>query len=46
MRRVVLFHHDPDHDDTAVDRMLQAARRASRSVEVVSASEGSTFELG
>ena len=46
VRRVVLFHHDPDHDDTAVDRMLQAARRASRSVEVVSASEGSTFELG
>jgi phosphoribosyl 1,2-cyclic phosphodiesterase len=44
-RTAVLFHHDPDHDDDAVDKMLDAARGASRSVEVVAASEGSTYEL-
>jgi phosphoribosyl 1,2-cyclic phosphodiesterase len=46
VKRVALFHHDPDHDDAEVDEMLDAARRLSRTVDVVAASEGSTFQLG
>ena len=25
-RRLVLFHHEPDHDDAAIDRLLEGAR--------------------
>ncbi len=27
VKELVLFHHDPDHDDFAIDSILQAARR-------------------
>jgi phosphoribosyl 1,2-cyclic phosphodiesterase len=42
--RLVLFHHDPSHDDTDIDRMLQGARtyaaaKAPR-LELLAASEG------
>ena len=28
VRRVVLFHHDPSHDDETMDRIANAAERA------------------
>ena len=28
-RRLVLFHHEPDHDDAAIDRLLEGARTAA-----------------
>ncbi|MBI4635935.1 MAG: cyclic nucleotide-binding domain-containing protein, partial [Candidatus Rokubacteria bacterium] len=44
VRRLVLFHHDPGHDDTVVERMesLARARAAARGrgLEVLAAREG------
>jgi phosphoribosyl 1,2-cyclic phosphodiesterase len=42
---LVLFHHDPAHDDQALDEMLQRARglAAPHGVEVSSALEGATI---
>jgi phosphoribosyl 1,2-cyclic phosphodiesterase len=39
---VVLFHHDPAHDDDAIDALLAAARRnaAPGGPEIIAASEG------
>ena len=48
VRRLVLFHHDPAHDDAELDRMLVHARDvvAGTSVEeVVAAAEGLTISL-
>ncbi len=42
-RRLVLFHHDPTHDDATVDRMLAHARQLAKGtgiVEVLAAHEG------
>ena len=47
-RRLVLFHHDPEHDDDTLDMLtLEAAdAAAARGVgEVVSAAEGLSIEL-
>ena len=48
-RRLVLFHHDPESDDDAVDRRLRDARTyaAARSpkLEVEAAAEGRRFTL-
>ncbi len=48
-RRLVLFHHEPEHTDTDVDRMLaQAIAYAAESgaaLEVVAAAEGLTLTL-
>ncbi|MCB0300751.1 MAG: MBL fold metallo-hydrolase, partial [Calditrichaeota bacterium] len=27
VKQLILFHHDPDHDDTAVDLMVELSRR-------------------
>ncbi|NNE75083.1 MAG: MBL fold metallo-hydrolase [Acidimicrobiales bacterium] len=46
---LALFHHDPFHDDDAVDSMLADARRlaAGRNIDhVVAASEGLVLSLG
>jgi phosphoribosyl 1,2-cyclic phosphodiesterase len=43
--RLVLFHHDPDHGDAAVDDMLAEARASRRGGPVDAASEGLTIEL-
>jgi phosphoribosyl 1,2-cyclic phosphodiesterase len=43
VKKLVLFHHDPDHDDKAVDAILRAARRKFRSA--VAAKEGLTLKL-
>ena len=50
IRKLVLFHHDPTHDDETIDRMVDAARRLATqtggSVEVEGAREGAEFSLG
>ena len=48
-RRLVLFHHDPAHDDAEVDRIVQHARAAVAGgpvAEVLAAAEGLTISLG
>lgn len=48
-QRVVLFHHEPEHADSAMDKLLAAARRAARAqgkgVEVLAAQEGMELTL-
>jgi phosphoribosyl 1,2-cyclic phosphodiesterase len=41
-KRLVMFHHDPSHDDDDLDQLLDAARRAARGtgVDVIAAYEG------
>jgi phosphoribosyl 1,2-cyclic phosphodiesterase len=49
VRRLVLFHHDPAHDDDALDALLAAARAlpaAAGIEEVLAAHEGLTINLG
>lgn len=45
VRRLALFHHDPDHDDESLDRLLDEARSLSQHTEVVPGCEGATFEV-
>lgn len=48
VRRLALFHHDPDHDDEMVDRLLQGAQSSLAACgvdEVIAASEGLTVAL-
>ena len=48
-KRLVLFHHEPDNDDAAVDRLLSGARaaamRSAPTLVVDAAMEGLTFTL-
>jgi phosphoribosyl 1,2-cyclic phosphodiesterase len=45
-RRLVTFHHDPAHDDEALDRMLEAGRAlAGDGLEVLPGREGTTWQL-
>ena len=47
-RKLVLFHHDPSHDDLEVDRLLAGARETSARLggaEVVAAAEGLRITL-
>ncbi len=44
-RRLVPFHHDPDHDDRTLDRLVAEARAAAGSVEIVEGREGVRIEL-
>lgn len=47
--KLVLFHHEPEHDDAAMDALLAAARRATQrrgaAVEVLVAQEGMRLSL-
>jgi ribonuclease BN (tRNA processing enzyme) len=46
-KQVVLFHHDPSHDDATLERMLeQAIERFKPPCKVLCGSEGTVFELG
>ena len=45
-RELVLFHHDPSHDDEAVARLTAEAGAAARQVSVMAAREGQTLTLG
>jgi phosphoribosyl 1,2-cyclic phosphodiesterase len=48
-RRLILFHHEPEHDDDALDRLLadtrDYAKKVAPSLEVDAAIEGMTFSL-
>jgi phosphoribosyl 1,2-cyclic phosphodiesterase len=49
MRRLILFHHAPEHGDDEVDRLLGGARRrvaeAGSGLLVEAAAEGSSFDV-
>lgn len=47
VRRIALFHHDPGHDDAAVEAIAEQARAAAvgRVEEVIIAAEGLTVAL-
>ncbi len=45
-RRLALFHHDPAHDDTAVERLELEAREAARTTWAQAARQGATITLG
>jgi ribonuclease BN (tRNA processing enzyme) len=48
-RRLILFHHEPEHDDAALDRLVrdakQYAARVAPGLEVEAAVEGMQFLL-
>jgi phosphoribosyl 1,2-cyclic phosphodiesterase len=44
VKKLVLFHHDPEHDDKWIDSILRQARR--RFARTVAAREGLTLRLG
>jgi phosphoribosyl 1,2-cyclic phosphodiesterase len=49
VKRLALFHHDPDHTDEILDELLEEARRApgaARLGDILAAAEGATVELG
>ncbi len=49
VKRLVLFHHEPEHGDEAIDALLAAARRQARTkglpAEVLAAQEGMTLTI-
>jgi phosphoribosyl 1,2-cyclic phosphodiesterase len=48
VKRLALFHHDPDHDDAMVDQLLHEARDSADArslVEIIAAYEGLTVSL-
>ncbi|MEI7865641.1 MAG: MBL fold metallo-hydrolase [Chthoniobacterales bacterium] len=48
IRRLVLFHHDPLHDDTFIDRMLERARSlvpTTSSLDILAAKEGQRIDF-
>jgi phosphoribosyl 1,2-cyclic phosphodiesterase len=49
VKRLLLFHHDPNHDDAMVDRMVEKARmqiaQTGKSITVEAAQEGSELIL-
>lgn len=49
VHRLLLFHHDPNHDDAFVDEMAESARelvvKSGRPLEVAAAQEGSEILL-
>jgi phosphoribosyl 1,2-cyclic phosphodiesterase len=47
VERLVAFHHDPAHDDSALDDILRGARRTARlPFKLVPGAEGTVFEVG
>jgi ribonuclease BN (tRNA processing enzyme) len=50
VKKLILFHHDPDHDDKKIDLLVRHARRlAAKSrakLQVEAAREGMTISLG
>jgi phosphoribosyl 1,2-cyclic phosphodiesterase len=43
VKQLILFHHDPDHDDKEIDAILRQSRRRFRSA--IAAKEGLTLKL-
>ncbi len=50
VKRLILFHHDPDHSDERIDELVKAGRRlvseAGGNLQVDAAVEGSVITLG
>ena len=50
VRQLLLFHHDPNHDDEMVDKMVEHARaliaKSGKPLEVEGAREGAEILLG
>jgi len=47
VKRLVTFHHDPAHDDAALDRIIDEARgSADLPFELIAGTEGARFDLG
>jgi ribonuclease BN (tRNA processing enzyme) len=44
-RQLLLFHHDPEHDDDAVDALLGLATSLRRAGETDAAREGMTISI-
>jgi ribonuclease BN (tRNA processing enzyme) len=42
-KELILFHHDPDHDDACIDKVVEEAR--SHYAQVRAAAEGLEIEL-
>ena len=46
VKRLVTFHHDPRHDDAALDRLIEEARaRADLPFEIMPGTEGARFDV-
>jgi phosphoribosyl 1,2-cyclic phosphodiesterase len=45
VRRMVAFHHDPDHDDRMLDALIRQAQVPASPFELIPGQEGVTFEL-
>src|SRR5689334_12299603 len=49
VRKLILFHHDPTHDDYAIDQMVETARKLAaktkKGLEVEAAREGAELSL-
>ncbi|MEO6196649.1 MAG: MBL fold metallo-hydrolase [Dehalococcoidia bacterium] len=45
VKRLLTFHHDPNHDDDTIDCMVREAASAASGVEVTGGAEGATFEF-
>jgi phosphoribosyl 1,2-cyclic phosphodiesterase len=47
VRKLLLFHHDPEHDDAMIDQMVEQAREMARrrgsKIEIEAAREGAEF---
>jgi phosphoribosyl 1,2-cyclic phosphodiesterase/ActR/RegA family two-component response regulator len=50
VRQLLLFHHDPNHDDEMIDKMVEEARalvkKSGKTLEVQGAREGAEILLG
>jgi phosphoribosyl 1,2-cyclic phosphodiesterase len=48
VRRLILFHHDPSHDDNQIDQMVQAAQSQAGDARLLvqAAAENETITLG
>jgi phosphoribosyl 1,2-cyclic phosphodiesterase len=48
VKHLVTFHHDPSHDDDALDRIVEEARSGRRSLpfDLTPGKEGAVFALG
>jgi phosphoribosyl 1,2-cyclic phosphodiesterase len=50
VRKLLLFHHDPNHDDATIDQMVEKARQVAAErespLEIDAAQEGTELSLG
>lgn len=46
VKRLVLFHHDPGHDDATLDQLVAEAAAAAPDIDVSGAQEGQSLRIG